>query len=230
MKRGGGTLDDKAVYSVISCHTDSSPRSWTGDHYRVISCDPGHTSLGFCIMDQYLTGYCRVIALERFTIKSSRMVNDVPHLDHFRLLTNCLDRYRDHHALVHYVFIEKQVLMSRANEKIMNALIMYYVIHLANLPLRPFLIKISPHLKGKMLNFGRTVDGKRASIVRARDQMIMYQDPAVYLLKADRVKHGEDMSDAYNQARAFFLYLGLFTIEFPPLSHHQTLKLFDCLP
>jgi hypothetical protein len=225
-----GTLDDKATYSIINCHDDTSPRQWNGDHYRVISCDPGHTSLGFCIMDQYLNGYCRVIALERFSIKSSRMVDNVPHLDHFRLLTNCFNRYAEHHSQCHYVIVEKQVVMSRANEKIMNAILMYYTIHLANLPLRPFIIKISAHLKGKMLNFGRTVDIKRASIVRARDQMLMYHDPAVYLLKADTKKQGEDMSDAYNQARAFFLHLGLFQLSLTPLSHRDTLKLFDNLP
>lgn len=225
-----GSLDDKATYSIINCHNDSSPRQWTGDHYRVISCDPGHTSLGFCIMDQYLTGYCRVLALERFTIKSSRIVDNVPHIDHFRLLMNCFDRYSDHHPFVHYVIIEKQVTMSRANERIMNAIIMYYTIRLANLPLRPFIIKISSHLKGSMLKFGRNVDIKRASIVRARDQMIMYQDPAVYLMKADTKKHGEDMSDAYNQARAFFLHLGLFSLSLSPLTHNDTLKLFDNLP
>lgn len=203
----------KRPYEYYPIHTDNSDRMYP-DTVMVLAIDPGTVQFGLRFEQRYNTGAVTTLFQENARIAES---TDEPTTVLVNM-RNYLDRFRDKWSLLHFVIIEKQMKINDSAAQIRDYMLMYFALHLRDLPNRPMLIIASAKAKSSKLN---APNGMNKTALKAWTRKY-----AEYVLQMQQDKYGHDtytayptsmkneLADCIAMSNAYFAYIGAFYYDF----------------
>jgi len=126
-------------------------------------------------------------------------------------LTNFLDKYREFYDGCHFIIIERQLPQNYKATRIAQHTISYFSLFLANKPLLPAIVEISPQMKGKILGAPKGISDKQLktwAVEEARRLLQIRQDDFSLAVLNKFATKQDDLSDTICQAEALFIAWG----------------------
>lgn len=203
----------KRPYMYYPIHTDNSDRMYP-ECITVLAIDPGLTQFGIRFEQRYANGAVITLFQENARISESTDEQSTILVN----MRNYLDRFRDKWPTLHFVIIEKQMKINDTASQIRDYLLMYFALHLRDLPNRPMLILASAKAKSSKLN---APNGMNKNALKAWTRKY-----AEYVLQQQQDKLGYDTYMAYSvsmrneladciaMTNAYFAYIRLFYYDF----------------
>lgn len=195
-------------YLNYNFHSDNSPRTWMVDSILVILIDPGPTNLGFRIERRFTNGHVSTEILTQ--VKLLECGKDVFTSELAENTTRFLDGFREYHPHVHYVCVERQMSINFKCTRLLQHIITYYMMILKDLPLRPYLMEISPFLKSRELHAPKGMNRtflKKWTCGRARQFLIERQDPWLTYFDSLQAMQQRDVADTICMSEGLFKLL-----------------------
>lgn len=228
-------LADTTPYTVYYPHkTPVEQRRWTDPWYQFLSIDPARKALALRIERRHFTGWIQVLAFSLTDV----IQKDTDMTMAFSRVTEFLMQFMSLILMCHFVIVERQLPLNYKSTRIMQHILSFCMIHLANAPLLPSIIEIDSKLKGKMLGVPKGCHDKELkkwSIMRARQLLIMRQDAWSIEVMNYYFTKQDDLADTVCQVEAICKTWGLkpITPEYidPLLSNNSNSSgMVNCLP
>ncbi len=209
----------KLPYLIHDPHTISlNNRKWE-KYRRFVSIDPGglrRTSRSFALriekrpMDPNGEIISEVFDVVKFTHPDDEQLEQNSISQIYPRITSYLDRYKEYYLQSHVIIIEQQLHINYQSMRVMQHVISYFTILLANANLMPWIIEIDSKLKTRMLNSPPNLNDngiKKWSIDMANTILILREDEkSIKIMKENKKK--DDLADSILQIEAFCMIHG----------------------
>lgn len=234
-----GEKPEKTPYTVYYPHSiPNTHRNWNQDYYQVVSIDPGKVNYAFRIERRYFNGVIIPLVFDKVYILQTEVDNGGINIEKtYNNLYSFLKKYDEFYDDCHYVIIERQLPQNIQSSKVAAHTVAWFSIRLADKPLLPAIVEVSPSLKGKMLGYNKHKDGdlkKWASVtalklLKLRNDQFS-QDVIYYIVsngdnKTTGRAKSDDLADTIVQVEALFKCWGYPTTPTNTLNNPSLDKL-----
>jgi len=180
----------------------------------VLLIDPGIVQFGIRFEHRYSNGAVVTLFQENAKIADSTAEPSITLIN----LRNYLDKFSDKWNLLHFAIIEKQMKINDPSSQIRDFLLMYFSLHLKDLPNRPLLMIASAKAKSSKLNApaGMNKTALKAWTRRYAEYVLEKQqdDLGYSTYMKYPVSMRNELADCIAMSNAYFSYIGAFYYDF----------------
>jgi hypothetical protein len=182
---------------------------WSTSFIGVISIDPGVKNYAVRYERWYPNAYVQSVF---FTVTSFVYIQPDGSTNIYRQIKDFLSQLEPYFNEINYVIVEKQLPINYRSTVIQNYTIAYFNDKLADLPLLPDIISLSPRVKGRYLGAPSTLNKRGLKLWAVEKALHICQQRgdefSLSILKKSRKK--DDLADTIVQVVSFFLAISLF--------------------
>ena len=211
---------DSTPYTIYYPHLKPhTARNWTEEYLQIISIDPGRNNYAFRIERRWHNGQVTPVVFDKESFPPSKIEGDTTTCYVYQGLTQFLNKYKEFYDGCHYIIIERQLPQNYKATRIAQHTITYFSLFLADKPLLPAIVEVSPQLKGKILGAPKGISDKQLktwAVEEARRILQIRQDHfSLGVLNKFATKQ-DDLSDTVCQAEALFIAWGYPPTQLSP--------------
>ena len=192
---------DKNNYTLYEFHS-TKERNWTENYYQIVSIDPAIVNLAIRIEKRY-TNRIETIFMDKINVTSENPYDKIS-----RTFFEIIDLLKKSHIII----IERQLHINYRAVRISQHIISFFMEHLRDTPLLPFIIEIDPKMKTKLLNAPRGLNAKEVknwSVEKAMELLKMRNDTLGLSLINKLKGKKDDLADTIIQIEAMCILLEL---------------------
>ncbi len=211
-------LPDKIPYTTYWPHSkpvNECGINWMANEYILcLSIDPGTVNYAIRIEKRWTPnskqpGKIEVVVFQKYRFDSTPSMKEGNMVILYRDIIDKLEGYRDLLCELHLAVVERQMAVNYKATRIAQHTISYLHIILRDAPNKPYIIEISPKMKGDMLGVPKKLTPKELKIwtvQKIRELLIIRRDTDSINVMNYHSEKADDLADTVAQLEALFIY------------------------